>query len=231
MKMSSSDLMDLYFHNMGNNGTEPRRFRNNAMFLVTQDRNLESIRESIATMEAADRLLKDPNQNIPEHRIVTLKGIRAEAEKNATTGIQNKWSHLICPGISDNLRWPTSSNTLEHRPLSSSGRPGRQRTEADHRPTGGQDSPRDWCKHQPERLGTDTSTEKGGGNHPPGFSGNTSRQGPAERSVLNPEAMAKPREDWDSERRAVRGDPGRGGQPPERVRYQLVGVGDPSQAR
>ena len=123
MKMSNSDLMDMYSHNMGNNGTEPRRFRNNAMFLVPQDRNLESIRESIATMEAADRLLKDKNQNIPEHRIVTLKGIRADAEKNATTGIQNKWSHLICPGISDNLRWPTSSSTLEHRPLSSTADP------------------------------------------------------------------------------------------------------------
>ena len=123
MKMSNSDLMDLYSHNMGNNGTEPRRFRNNAMFLVPQDRNLESIRESIATMEAADRLLKDSNQKIPEHRIATLKGIRADAEKNATTGIQNKWSHLICPGISDNLRWPTSSSTLEHRPLSSAADP------------------------------------------------------------------------------------------------------------
>ena len=123
MKMSNSDLMDLYSHNMGNNGTEPRRFRNNAMFLVPQDRNLEGIRESIATMEAADRLLNDPNQNIPEHRIVTLKSIRAEAEKNATTGIQNKWSHLVCPGTSDNLRWPTSSSTLEHRPLASTADP------------------------------------------------------------------------------------------------------------
>ena len=123
MQMNSNDLVDLYSHNMGNNGTEPRRFRNNAMFLAPQDRNLESTRESIATMEAADRLLKDPNQNIPEHRIETLKGIRAEAEKNATTGIQNKWSHLICPGISDNLRWPTSSSTLEHRPLSSAADP------------------------------------------------------------------------------------------------------------
>ena len=123
MKMSNSDLMDLYSHNMGNNGTEPRRFRNNAMFLVPQDRNLEGIRESIATMEAADRLLNDQNQNIPEHRVVTLKGIRAEAEKNATTGIQNKWSHLVCPGTSDNLRWPTSSSTLEHRPLSSAADP------------------------------------------------------------------------------------------------------------
>ena len=123
MAMGSGDLVDLYSHNMGSNGTEPRRFRNDAMFLVPQDRNLESVRESIATMEAADRLLKDPNQKIPEHRIETLKSIRAEAEKNATTGIQNKWSHLICPGISDNLRWPTSSNTLEHRPLSSTADP------------------------------------------------------------------------------------------------------------
>ena len=123
MEMNSTDLVDLYSHNMGNNGTEPRRFRNNGMFLVPQDRNLESIRESIATMEAADRLLNDPNQNIPEHRRETLRSIRAEAEKNATTGIQNKWSHLVCPGTGDNLRWPTSSTTLEHRALSSAADP------------------------------------------------------------------------------------------------------------
>ena len=39
------------------------------------------------------------------------------------TGIQNKWSHLVCPGTSDAHRWPRSGSVLEHRPLSSTAEP------------------------------------------------------------------------------------------------------------
>ena len=39
------------------------------------------------------------------------------------TGIQNKWSHLICPGISEAHRWPWAGSVLEHRPLSSTAEP------------------------------------------------------------------------------------------------------------
>ena len=123
MEMNSRDMVDLYSHSGGNNGNDLRSNRNNAMFLVPHNRNLEGIRNAIATMEAADRLLKDPNQQLQEHRRETLKGIRADAEKNATTGIQNKWSHLICPGTSDAHRWPTVNSTTEHRPLSSAAEP------------------------------------------------------------------------------------------------------------
>ncbi|MYC29661.1 MAG: ATP-binding protein [Chloroflexi bacterium] len=121
--MSNNDLVDLYSHNMGNNGRDFRVNRNNVMFLVPQDRNLGRIRDDIATMEAADRLLKDPNQKLQEHRRATLESIRAESEKNATSGIQNKWNHLICPGASEAHRWPRAGSVLEHRPLSSTAEP------------------------------------------------------------------------------------------------------------
>ena len=123
MQMSNSDLLNLYSHNMANNGTEPRQNRNNTFLLVPHNKDLESIRNAIATMEAAERLLDDPNQALQEHRKDTLKAIRAESEKNATTGIQNKWTHLICPGTSDTHRWPSQASTLEHRALSSTAEP------------------------------------------------------------------------------------------------------------
>ena len=122
-KMTNNDLLNLQSHSMGNNGRDFRANRNNAMFLVPHDRNLDRIRQNIATMEAADRLLKDPNQKIQEHRRQTLTGIRAEAEKNAMSGIQNKWSHLICPGTSQPHQWPQSGSLLEHHPLSSTSEP------------------------------------------------------------------------------------------------------------
>ena len=121
--MTDNDLVDLYSHNMGNNGRDFRVNRNNVMFLVPHDRNLGRIRDDIATMEAADRLLRDPNQNLQEHRRRTLQEVKAESEKNAMTGIQNKWSHLICPGISEAHRWPRAGSVLEHRPLSSTAEP------------------------------------------------------------------------------------------------------------
>ena len=121
--MTDNDLVDLYSHNMGNNGRDFRVNRNNVMFLVPHDRNLARIRDDIATMEAADRLLGDPNQNLQEHRRRTLQEVKAESEKNAMTGIQNKWSHLICPGISEAHRWPRAGSVLEHRPLSSTAEP------------------------------------------------------------------------------------------------------------
>ena len=123
LTMSGTDLVNLHSHSSASNGNEFRSNRNNAMFLVPHDRNLERIRESIATMEAADRLLKDPNRKLQERRRQTLEEIRADAEKNATTGIQSKWSHLICPGTSEAHRWPTPASTLEHRPLSAAAEP------------------------------------------------------------------------------------------------------------
>ena len=122
-EMTDNDLVDLYSHNMGNNGRDFRVNRNNIMFLVPHDRNLGRIRDDIATMEAADRLLRDPNQKFQDHRRSTLEGIRADSEKNAMSGIQTKWNHLICPGISEAHRWPRAGSVLEHRPLSSTAEP------------------------------------------------------------------------------------------------------------
>ena len=121
--MTDNDLVELYSHNMGNNGRDFRVNRNNVMLLVPHDRNQGRIRDDIATMEAADRLLNDQNQKLQDHRRSTLEGIRAESEKNAMPGIQTKWSHLICPGISEPHRWPRAGSVLEHRPLSSTAEP------------------------------------------------------------------------------------------------------------
>ena len=79
--MADNDLVDLYSHNMGNNGRDFRVNRNNVMFLVPHDRNLGRIRDDIATMEAADRLLRDQNQKLQEHRRRTLQEVKAESEK------------------------------------------------------------------------------------------------------------------------------------------------------
>lgn len=122
-QMKREDLVELYHHNIGNNGTDFRLNRNSIMLLVPHDRNLGAIRDNIATMEAADRLLKDPNQQLQEHRRRTVEELRAQSEKNAMTGIQNKWNHLITPGISDAHRWPNPASMLEHRPLSSTAEP------------------------------------------------------------------------------------------------------------
>ena len=123
LEMKTADLVELHSHSMGNNGRDFRVNRNHAVFLVPQDRNLARVRESIATMEAADRLLQDPNQQLQEHRRGTLQQTKAESEMNAMTGIQNKWVHLICPGISDAHRWPQAGSVLEHRVLSGTAEP------------------------------------------------------------------------------------------------------------
>ena len=229
MTMSTGDLVELYSHNNANNGMEPRRFRNNAMFLIPQDRNLETIRDSIATMEAADRLLKDPNQHIPEHRRKTLESIKCDSEKNATTGIQAKWSHLICPGTSDNYRWPTSSSTLEHRILPSASDPAGNGQKPILDQLGRQAPCRDRGKHQPEHLGPDSRSPKRGWHKPKrtqgillGKAGRTKR--PEQRR------LAEPSQNRHSEQRTLRGNPGRGDQSPVRLRRQLACVGHTIQA-
>ena len=80
---------------------------------------MRRIREDLATREAADRLLRDPARKLPPHRQDTLKIIRAAADKNAVTGIQNKFTHLFSAGNSTQHQWPEAHSHLEHRPLAS----------------------------------------------------------------------------------------------------------------
>ena len=68
-------------------------------------------------MEAAERLLKDPSRPLPQHRRDTLDTIHASAEKNAITGIQNKFTHLFSAGNSPQHQWPENHSHLEHRLL------------------------------------------------------------------------------------------------------------------
>ena len=96
--MSNQDLLDLHRHGSGIDGDASRQYPNNALLLAAHDANLSRIREDIATMEAAERLLKDPTRPLPQHRQDTIESIRAASEKNATTGIQNKFTHLFSAG-------------------------------------------------------------------------------------------------------------------------------------
>ena len=117
--MSNRDLLELHRHGSGSDGEAPRQYPNNALLLAAHDGNLSRIREDIATMEAADRLLKDPSRPLPPHRRETLESLRAAAEKNATTGLQNKFIHLFSAGNSPQHQWPEPHSHLEHRPLDS----------------------------------------------------------------------------------------------------------------
>ena len=117
--MNNQDLLDLHRHSSGNDGDASRQYPNNALMLAAHDANLSRIREDIATMEAADRLLKDTTRPLPQHRRDTLENIRATAEKNATTGIQNKFTHLFSAGNTQQHQWPEPHSHLEQRTLES----------------------------------------------------------------------------------------------------------------
>ena len=117
--MSNQDILQLHRHSSNDNGEATRQYPNNAILLAAHDSNLTRIRQSIATMEAADLLLKDQSRNLPEHRRVILQQERADAEKNATTDIQNKWTHLFSAGNSTQHQWPEPNSHLEHRTLES----------------------------------------------------------------------------------------------------------------
>ena len=117
--MSNQDLSDLHRHSSSNDGDASRQYPNNALLLAAHDANLSRIREDIATMEAADRLLKDTTRPLPQHRRDTLDNIRATAEKNATTGIQNKFTHLFSAGNTQQHQWPEPHSHLEQRTLES----------------------------------------------------------------------------------------------------------------
>ena len=117
--MNNQDLLDLHRHSSNNDGNAPRLFPNNALLLAAHDANLSRIREDLATMEAADRLLKDPSRPLSGHRRETLESIRAASEKNATVGIQNKFIHLFSAGNSPQHQWPEPNSHLEHRALES----------------------------------------------------------------------------------------------------------------
>lgn len=117
--MSNQDLLDLHRHSSGSDGDASRQYPNNALLLAAHDANLSRIREDIATMEAADGLLKDTTRPLPQHRRDTLENIRATSEKNATTGIQNKFTHLFSAGNTPQHQWPEQNSHLEQRTLES----------------------------------------------------------------------------------------------------------------
>ncbi len=117
--MSRADLLELHRHSSNNDSKATRQYRNNALLLAAHDGNLGRIREDIATLEAAERLLNDRSRTLPQHRRETLESVRADSEKNATTGIQNKFTHLFSAGNSPQHQWPEANSHLEVRTLES----------------------------------------------------------------------------------------------------------------
>ena len=117
--MSRADLLDLHRHSSNNDGKATRQYPNNALLLAAHDGNFSRIRDEIATMEAAERLLNDKSKALPQHRRETLESTRADAEKNATAGIQNKFTHLFSAGNSPQHQWPEANSHFEVRTLDS----------------------------------------------------------------------------------------------------------------
>ena len=117
--MDNHDLLELHRRSANNDGNASRQYPNNALLLAAHDANLSRIREDIATLEAAERLVKDTSRTLLPHRRETLENIRAASEKNATTGIQNKFSHLFSAGNSPQHQWPEPNSHLEQRTLES----------------------------------------------------------------------------------------------------------------
>ena len=118
-EMSRKDVLDLHNHSSNNDGKATRQYPNNALLLAANDGVLGKIRDDIATLEAAERLLKSQSGKLPEHRQLTLESIRAEAQKNAATGIQNKFTRLFSAGNSRQHQWPEGNSHLEARTLDS----------------------------------------------------------------------------------------------------------------
>ena len=117
--MNNQDLLDLHRHSTNNDGNASRQYPNNALLLAAHDANLSRIREDLATMEAAERLVKDKSRTLPPHRRETLENIRTASEMNATTGIQNKLCHLFSAGNSQQHQWPEPNSHVEQRTLES----------------------------------------------------------------------------------------------------------------
>lgn len=113
-RMSNQDILDLHRHSSANNGSALRQYPNNAIFLAAHDSDLTSVYQQLATKEAASRLLNDQSRTLQEQRKMTLEATKADAEKNALTGIQSKFRHLFSAGNGNN-QWPEPNSHLESR--------------------------------------------------------------------------------------------------------------------
>ncbi len=74
-----------------------REHRNNVLYLVADDDNLEAIRESLLTNMAANAVKKEQASNLLPYQMENLDLIISSSKKALSQSIQNKWTHLIYP--------------------------------------------------------------------------------------------------------------------------------------
>ena len=97
-------IAELYHEKPGPSGTL-REHRNNVLYLVADDDNLDEIRENLLTNMAAKAVKEEQQSNLEEFQRERLEVIITSSKKALSQSIQNKWTHLIYPtaqhGFSD----------------------------------------------------------------------------------------------------------------------------------
>lgn len=88
-------IAELYRDKPGTSGTH-REHRNNVLYLVADDDNLNDIRDNLLTKMAAEAV-KEEQSNLEKYQKKILAEIIASSEKAVSQSIQNKWTHLIYP--------------------------------------------------------------------------------------------------------------------------------------
>ena len=98
-------LAELYEWRSG--GNDPRQHKNAIVFLVADNNDLSVLQEQIVT-RAAGEALKQENLNLPARQRQLLDEIIAQAGKDVSQAVQNKWTHLFYPGRRRGLQSPGS---------------------------------------------------------------------------------------------------------------------------
>ena len=93
------ELSRLYRHSPANNGTAPRQYPNNVLFLVADHNNLADAKQHLARHQAAWQMLEaDQRQpQLADHQRNTLETIRQTSHKAVYQSIQRNWVNLFYP--------------------------------------------------------------------------------------------------------------------------------------
>lgn len=100
-------IAELYREKPGSSGTL-REHRNNVLYLVADDDNLNDIRDNLLTNMAAE-FVKKEQSNLKDYQMERLEEIICSSRKALSQSIQNKWTHLIYPTAQN-----TFSDTARH---------------------------------------------------------------------------------------------------------------------
>ena len=88
-------IAELHREKPGTSGTH-REHRNNVLYLVADDDNLNDIRDNLLTNMAAEAVKKEQS-NLKEFQMERLEVIITSSRRALSQSIQNKWTHLIYP--------------------------------------------------------------------------------------------------------------------------------------